>query len=470
MSDALGVLASLRLEDGRRWGEAATTWQLDDAREALIGKRRRCYLTRPRGASKTTDVAAIHVADLLELAPDLSRSYALAADRDQGQLIFDSVEGFLQRSDELHRALKLDRWTLTNRTTGASLEIMAADAPGAWGKRPWRVTLDEYAQWPATDTYARLYSAMTSALGKVRGSRLVVLTSAGDPSHPAGKLIKRARASSTWHVNEIPGPCPWLSEEDLEEDRQALPPWEFKRLHLNEWTAPGDRLTRPEDLAAAVVLDGALAPRPGITYVVALDVGIVHDRTVAGVMHVDYWNGRRKLVLDRMETWQGSRAHPVPLGVVEAWLFATAREYRAKVLYDEYQAAQLAERLTSRGVRMERVSFTPTENSRRALRLFQVIRNHELEIPDDEELIDELANVRFIETSPGVYRLDHDRARHDDRAQVLAMGADELMGHVTGSERTTAGSSVRLPKAPSRRQRITGPERLTFIPKVGGRK
>jgi len=31
-------------------------------------------------------------------------------------------------------------------------------------------------------------------------------------------------------------------------------------------------------------------------------------------------------------------------------------------------------------------------------------------------------------TSPGVYRLDHDHGRHDDRAIALALGAEHLLG------------------------------------------
>jgi hypothetical protein len=35
-------------------------------------------------------------------------------------------------------------------------------------------------------------------------------------------------------------------------------------------------------------------------------------------------------------------------------------------------------------------------------------------LPDDEELLNELVTVRLRESSPGVYRLDHDSGQHDD--------------------------------------------------------
>ena len=58
-----------------------------------------------------------------------------------------------------------------------------------------------------------------------------------------------------------------------------------------------------------------------------------------------------------------------------------------------------------------------------------MIRDRALELPDDPELLDELANVRLRETLPGVYRLDHDQGSHDDRAISLALGAEHLLAN-----------------------------------------
>jgi hypothetical protein len=47
-------------------------------------------------------------------------------------------------------------------------------------------------------------------------------------------------------------------------------------------------------------------------------------------------------------------------------------------------------------------------------------------LPDDEALIDELANLRLRETSPGVLRIDHLPDKHDDRGIALALAAYRL--------------------------------------------
>jgi len=58
-------------------------------------------------------------------------------------------------------------------------------------------------------------------------------------------------------------------------------------------------------------------------------------------------------------------------------------------------------------------------------------------LPDDPELIDELANLRLRETSPGVLRIDHDPDKHDDRAIALALAAHRL-AQVTWPQRKAA--------------------------------
>ena len=67
----LGLLASLVLENGVRWGVAATPWQWQDGR-AICDPNTATpyhYLTRPRSTSKTTDLAAIVLAQLIAQAP-----------------------------------------------------------------------------------------------------------------------------------------------------------------------------------------------------------------------------------------------------------------------------------------------------------------------------------------------------------------------------------------------------------------
>ena len=88
MTSALDVLHSLRIEDGRRWGQAAYAFQREDAEAILRGEPPFHFLTHARGSSKTGDQAGI-VLSLLLTVGARERIYWLAADQEQGQLCIE---------------------------------------------------------------------------------------------------------------------------------------------------------------------------------------------------------------------------------------------------------------------------------------------------------------------------------------------------------------------------------------------
>jgi phage terminase large subunit-like protein len=435
--EALDLLASLVLEDGRRWGEAAVSWQWEDGRAVLDPEGPPYhFLTRPRGGSKTTDLAGIALAAMLAQLPAGARLYGLAADRDQGRLLVDAIEGFAERTPELRGALRIDAYRVTATRSGSILEVLAADAPSAWGLRPSFVVVDEIAQWAQTDGPRRLWEAVSTAAAKLRGCRLVVLTTAGDPAHWARKVLDHAIGDPLWRVHEVAGPVPWLDRARLEEQRRRLPESSFQRLFLNRWVAVDEALASPDDLRACVTLDGPLAPDARRVYALGLDLGLKRDRTAAAVCHAEAIPGgdpRRpevagiRIVLDRLEVWQGSRDHPVELAQVEEFVAEAARAYRARVVLDPWQAVGLAQRLRRRGVRVVEFSFTPASAGRLASTLHVLLRSRALALPADEALLDELASVRLRETAPGIVRLDHGSSQHDDRAVALALAAHHLL-------------------------------------------
>jgi phage terminase large subunit-like protein len=267
-----------------------------------------------------------------------------------------------------------------------------------------------------------------SALPKVADSRLVVLTSAGDPAHWSHRILTEAISLGSWRVNQVNGPTPWISKEDLEEQRGLLPEWEYQRLHLNQWVEADDRLTTVDDVEAAVVLDGPQPAQKGRRYVIGLDLGLVRDSTVASVCHLETVDESTCVVLDRQETWTGSRSNPVRIEDVEGWLVRAVRSYnRATLVADPWQTQHLIQRLKRQRVRVVEYTFTTPSVGRLALTLHQLLKDRQLRLYPDEELVDELANVRLVETSPGNYKLDHDADKHDDKAISLALAAHHLI-------------------------------------------
>jgi phage terminase large subunit-like protein len=436
-SSPLALLAALVLEDGRRWGQAADTFQWKDAAAILdlAGVPYR-YLTRPRGGSKTTDLAAIAVAVMFTQAPPGSRLYALAADADQGGLLLDSIRGFAARTPILAGALQITADRVTVPSRNVLLKVLPADAPGAWGLRPYFTIVDELAQWPETRRSLKLWEAVNTASLK-QGGRLTVMTTAGDPTHFAYSVLEHAREDPLWEVSEVPGPVPWIDKELLEEQRRALPESTFRRLHLNEWTESEDRLASLENFQELVTHEGPLEPQRGVSYVMGLDIGIVNDRTAAVLCHmetdVDTGTRNPRFVVDRKQTWRGSRESPVDLDEVREWILDTCRRYRdVRVVADPHQAFLLTQQLRKEGVPVDHFQFTQGSINRLVVRLLVAIRNHALALPNDPDLLRELARVRVKESSPNLLRLDHDRREHDDLVIALALALDKL--HERGSD------------------------------------
>lgn len=422
---ARDVLGALLLEDGRRWVDAAHDFQLEDAEAILDGPLPYHFLTRARGSSKTTDLAAVALALLLS-REFIERLYWLAADVDQGRLAIDAILGFTSRTPALGDALTVTANAVEATATGARLDVLAADAASSWGLRPFAVFVDEVTQWPETSQPKRLWESVSSAVAKRRDARLVVLSTAGDPAHWSHKVLEHAITSSLWRVHEVEGPCPWMDLERLAEQRARLLPSTYARLFENKWAAGEDRLTTVEQLRECVTLDGPLDPQEGQRYVLGLDIGLKRDRSVAVVAHRE----ERKVILDRIAVWEGTRAAPVQLERVEEWVIEAAKRYGTRIVADPWQSVGMMQRLRAHGLAVEEFSFTATSVGRLAASLFNAIRDQALALPADEELLDELAHVRLRETAPGVFRLDHDAGRHDDRAVALALVTTTLLQEV----------------------------------------
>ena len=76
---------------------------------------------------------------------------------------------------------------------------------------------------------------------------------------------------------------------------------------------------------------------------------------------------------------------------------------------------------------LRRLRSQPASVGRLATTIHLLLREHRLALPPNQELLDELANVRLEESSPGVYRMDHHPDKHDDQAIALALAASYLI-------------------------------------------
>src|ERR1035441_4140043 len=203
MTTPLEVLGTLRIEDGRPWTEAAYPFQLEDAMAVLSDDPPPySFLTRSRGASKTSDLAACALA-LLLAAEQRENQYWLAADIDQGRLAIDAIQGFLDRTPALRDAVIVPASAVEVRATGSKLTVLASDTASSWGLRPKAVWVDELTQWSDSPGPRRLLESVASSAAKDASCRFTILTTAGDPAHFSHAILEHAIVDERWRVHQI---------------------------------------------------------------------------------------------------------------------------------------------------------------------------------------------------------------------------------------------------------------------------
>ena len=436
---ALDLMAALRLEDGRPWGEAAAPFQIADAIAIFSDERPHWhFLTRARGGSKTTDIAAVALSWLVKEAPPLANGHVVASSTDQASYVIDAAAGFVARTPELDGAVIVESQKI-RAPNGAWVEVLAQSDSGSWGLRDAHLLIaDEFCQWPETRGAKRVWTALYTAAPKVTNCKLIILTSAGEPSHWSHETYEKCKGDPLWRVSEAPGPVPWLAEEELASLKWQLRPSEYERLVLNLWSEDEDRAVSEEDWDFAAKEYTSLAPRAGTSYIMTVDIGILNDATVVAVSHKEpidpsHKLGPQRVVVDHLERWKGSKKHPVQVSEVEDWLVEHSPEwFRCPVYADPSQFRGSIQNLNLRGVRAKEWNFTATSVGEVATALVQTFRNRQIYVPNNPQLKDELLKVRLRESSPGVTRLDHDRGAHDDQAVVIGMACRILLGDGTG--------------------------------------
>ncbi len=424
-------MSSLVLDDGRKWGDAATPAQLDDALAAITGDQPYHFWTRSRGTAKTSDSAGVALS-LLLAAPSGSRLYLAAADADQAALAHDSIAGFAARTPLIRGQLEIQARRVIATATGASLEVLASDAASSWGLRPHVLVIDEFSAWPATPGPRRFWESLSSAMAKMPGSRMLVVTSAGDPRSLAYEVLTHARTSDLWRTSEWVGPSPWADPERLAEQRARLPVPVYAALFLNQWVEAEGAFLDAAAIRRAFTLPGPSAAIDGRQYIGTLDLGLVSDRTVLAIGHRE----GSDIHLDMMMVWKGTKARPVSLAEVRDAILQAHRRYDLRSLvFDKWQAWRLVEELTESGVRCIPFEFSSGSKMRYSAALLQHLNEGSLKLYEPGNLEDELRALTIRTTGSG-WTFDHGRRGHDDQAVALALLVLQLSSNAPGRPAT----------------------------------
>jgi phage terminase large subunit-like protein len=351
----------------------------------------------PKKSGKTT-FAGIFVVTIMVLHGErYSEAYCCANDLEQSKSrVFEVCRRLVDASPLLRREAKLTADRITFTATGSVITALATDYASAAGGHPTVTVFDEL--WAYTSERSRrLYDELVPTPSRRISCRLIV-TYAGFEGESAlleslyERGLKQASLGDAlyggdgllmaWHHELL---APWQSEGWVAEMRRTLRPNQYLRMIRNEFVATEtsfvelsawDRCVDPE--ARPLFADQALA------IWVAVDASTKRDSTAIVAVTWDAKTNKVRLITHKI--FQPSPDDPLDF---EATVEATLRDLRARfnlqqVVYDPYQMAAVAQRLSSEGLPMCEFPQSVPNLTRIGSNLFELVKSGNLVVyPDD---------------------------------------------------------------------------------------
>ncbi len=147
-------------------------------KRAVDGHRRfrKVFLAVPKGSGKSPFGAGLGLFLAFFDGEPGAEVYAVAADRKQAGIVFDSAKVMTTRNEHLDARCEVFRDSIKLRGSTECFQVLSSDAGTKHGFRPHGIIFDEFHAQPDRDLFDTLYRGM----GKRRQPVLVMITTAGD--------------------------------------------------------------------------------------------------------------------------------------------------------------------------------------------------------------------------------------------------------------------------------------------------
>lgn len=427
---------------------------------ALAAGRRpdvgRFWLERTKGASKDSDLAAM-LLWLLAFSPRSLSCQVGAADADQADELRKAAKGILRLNPWLGDHVEVQAGAILNPKTDSRADIIAADVTGSHGARPDLLILNELSHVGKQE----FAETLLDNASKVPHGLVCIATNAGFVPSWQWDWRENARTSDRWHFSAFKQAAPWLDQEEIAEAKRRNSPSRFKRLWQGEWVAGSGDALEPEDLEAAITMDGPLTgPVRGMSFYGGLDLSVSRHHSSLVVVGLT----RERVRLASVQSWKPGLLGLIGLGggkkidlaKVQEAVVATHRKFHlVKLAYDPFQAALLAQNCVKLGVPMEETPFTGSNISHMATVLLERFSSRQIDLYRDEQLLSDLGRLRLVDKGFGGYKLESPQTKasgHGDRATglVLALRVAALFprygGWEAGDLRSGGGLARRMPR------------------------
>jgi hypothetical protein len=351
-----------------RLGDCMDPWQradfeaLDGAWLKAVGRDPgarlvvpRAWLERPRGHSKSSDIAVMVVWALV-FAPRVVRGFAGAGDRDQARLIRDAIHTLVQLNPMLRPILDVQAWRVVNVAqghpgNGSELQILSSDVATSFGLLGDFFVCDEPSHW--SDAGEGLWTSLLSAAAKRPNALLVAILNAGWRSHWSWRVREAVRESAGWYFSHLDGSCAsWITPEALAEQQKLLPSIQYSRLWGNLWSDESGEGLNPYKLGLCVCRTGPMDFKPPSLPIVSTLIDVGWKRDNCGIVAIGMDFQRQKLVLvDRVRLSPKQYASgQIQLSDVKRVVYDFRKRFGAtNIIADTWQCVGLLQELGTEG-------------------------------------------------------------------------------------------------------------------------
>ena len=212
--------------------------------------KRRHWWERPKGHSKTTDIAVVATWLLFACHRRVSGIVA-AGDKEQAALLRKAIEQLVILNPWLKaEQVSKDKWTgfldvqrdrVVNPNTKSELVIVSSDVATSHGVLCDFIVCDEVTHWKGSD----LWESYFTSADKRKHCILLAIQNAGFVDSWQYTLREKLRVDPEWHFSRLEGPsASWITAEQLaHQERLSVNRISFERFWLNIWAqSSGDAL------------------------------------------------------------------------------------------------------------------------------------------------------------------------------------------------------------------------------------
>lgn len=374
---------------------------------------------RRGGKSQCAALMAVYEAAFrdheLSLAPgEVATVAVLAADRKQARTVMRYVSGLIESNPMLRRMVTREDREAIELSNRAVIEINTASYRATRGYTFAAVIADEVAFWRSEDSAnpdAEIINAVRPGLATL-GGPLVALSS---PYSCRGELWETYRRHYGQHSSVLVAHASSRAMNPDLPERVVANAYERDAVAAAAEYGAQFRSDLEAFLSGDVIADASrfqpleLPSRERVTYYAFADpAGGGSDEFCLSIAHIE---GER-VIVDAVRARKGK-----PADIVSEYA-ALMREYAVhRVVADRYGGSWPSDEFQRHGIQCE-TSRKPKSDL--YLDLLAALNSGRVELPPDERLHTQLANLERRTTRGGKDSIDHPSGGHDDRANVIA--------------------------------------------------